>query len=186
MSDEERLDSQSDRAIEAWNNANWEGHGVNLERVQRIFLGLDSEPMEFDENSIAGMLEAIARETLPEHGFTLFAIVEALRGNDDHHVLQLKQKRPGKWENPTEFEDRYNREMKWLWSLGSWEHQGIKTEAAVARIAEIESVSRASVFAGVRRAEKFLDDCWSIRGETRFGPRPRHLTNPRPAKKRNT
>jgi len=70
----------------------------------------------------------------------------------------------------------------WLYSLASWERAGIKTEAGIARIAEIEGVSRASVFAGIREAEKDLDRAWTLFHPEGFqGPRPIHLMNPRPA-----
>ena len=49
-----------DEHLEAWENVNWEGHGVNLERVQRIQLGIDNEAMDFSEESLASMLEKIA------------------------------------------------------------------------------------------------------------------------------
>ena len=75
--------------------------------------------------------------------------------------------------------------MSWLWTLGAWKREGMKTEAAIARISELSGVSRASIFAGVKRAEKFLDDAWMLGRKDRFGPRPHHLTNLRPAKNEN-
>lgn len=160
-------------------------HGVNLERVQRIELGIDNEPMAFDEATVAAMLQKLADERPYEtEAFVLRALANALRGDDEHHRLVLKQKKPGKWESPTEFEANRNREMSWLYALGNFEKQGIKTEAAVAKIAEDFDVSRATVFAGVKRAEEFLDRAWNIGSEKpRFGPRPIHLANPRPAKR---
>ena len=72
---------------------------VDLERVQRIQLGIDSEPMEFSEVTIADMLQEVADERHFEtEAFVLRALANALRGDDDHHHLVLKQNRPGKWQ----------------------------------------------------------------------------------------
>lgn len=181
MSEEEPEESISERAIRAYEATNWEGHGVNLERVQRIQFGVEDEPMLFDESTIANMLEKIARDAFPDDAFVLFAVVEALRGNDEHHRLVLRQKKPGKWVSPTEFATRKERHRMWLYALGNWEREGIKTEAAVARIAELEGVSRASVFAGIRDAEEDIERAWSLFHPEGFqGPRPIHLMNPRP------
>lgn len=160
-------------------------HGVDLERVQRIELGIDSEPMEFNEGTIAYMLQALADDRPFEtEAFVLRALVNALRGNDDHHRLVLRQKKPGKWESPTEHEERWNRDMSWLWTLGSLERAGMKTEAAIARISELSGASRAAVFAGVRSAEKRIHDAfWMFQPKGFQGPPPAHLCNPRPSKK---
>lgn len=156
-------------------------HGVNLERVQRIHMGLDDEPMAFDEGSLADMLQDISdADPQGEAAFALTALANALRGKDDHHALTLKQKKPGKWQSPTELNAQWNREDSWLRTLGHWECEGMKTEAAVARIAELAGVSRASVFAGVRAAEKRLESAQQL---FRADDLPPHLLNPRPAKK---
>lgn len=160
-------------------------HRVNLERVQRIELGLDSEPMPFNETTLADMLQGIAdAEPTGNAAFALTALANALRGTDPHHALKLKQKRPGKWQSPTDAEIQWNREASWLWTLGAWEREGMKTEAAIAKIAELEGVSRATVFAGVRSAEQWLELAWSVfQSEDSEVERPEHLTKPRPIKK---
>jgi hypothetical protein len=170
MTEEERLDFD-DRLVR--------NHIVDLERVQRIHLGVDSEPMEFTADTIADMVQDIADNSFTHEAFTLHAIARALRGLDDHHILVLRQKKRGKWESPTEHEKKHNREMSWLWTLGAWEHDGMKTEAAVARIAELANVSRATVFQGIRNAEAFLEHCREIIGDRQL---PEHLKNPRPSK----
>jgi hypothetical protein len=159
-------------------------HAVNLERVQRIHLGLDAEAMEFSEKTVSDMIQEIAEHCDEHEAFKLHALVRALRGQDEHHQLVLKQKKPGKWVSPTESDAKFTRRLNWLWTLGNFEREGIKTEAAVARIAELDDTSRAAVFAGVKEAEQHLDFAWAIFHPEGFqGPRPRHLTNPRPAKK---
>lgn len=160
-------------------------HRVNLERVQRIELGLDSEPMPFNETTLADMLQSLAdAEPTGNAAFALTALANALRGSDPHHALKLKQKRPGKWQSPTDTEAQWNREASWLWTLGAWEREGMKTEAAIAKIAELDGVSRATVFAGVKNAEERLEMAWSVyQAREDSGPRPAHLTNPRPVKK---
>lgn len=153
-------------------------HGVNLERVQRIHLGVDSEEMEFSAQTLADMLQEIADRIDENDAFTIHAIVNALLGRDDHHELVLKQKKRGKFVNPTVHEAKRNRQMKWLWWLAHLENQGIKTESAVATIAKSEKASRAAVFNGVKEAEKF--QAWG----RDLAPDAPAFQNPRPAKTR--
>lgn len=155
-------------------------HRVNLERVQRIHQGIDSEPMEFSASTIAKMLQDIADECDDHGAFTLHAVVRALLGTDDHHILVLKQKKPGKWVSPTVHESHANQIMGWLYTLANWELAGMKTEAAVAQIAELANVKRATVFAGIKEAEQFLASCRTL------APDADHLQNPRPSKERKT
>lgn len=164
--------------------ASMNGHGVGLERTQRIHQGIDSEPMEFSEETLAAMVQDLADDLGTGHkAFVLRAIANALSGRDDHHKLVLRQKKPGKWVSPTEYEESLNREMSWLWTLGAWEKQGMKTEAAVAKISELSGSSRAAVFAGVKKAEKFIHRAfWGLKPKGFQGPPPAHLCNPRPAK----
>lgn len=162
-------------------------HRVGIERVQRIHLGIDSEPMDFNEQTLANMIQDVADECDEDSAFTLHAVARALRGEDDDHHLVLRQNRPGKWQSPTEFEEKASQEMSWLWTLAALERQGTKTEAAIAKIAQLSNVSRATVFAGVKRAEQTLERAWTaFNPPGYYGPKPQHLTNPRPDKKRNS
>lgn len=161
-------------------NASLRNHGVNLERVQRIHLGIDYESMDFTAETIASMLQDVADQCDENEAFAIHAVVRALQGKDDHHQLVLRQKRPGRFESPTEWEEKSNRNSKWLYWLAGREKKGWKTEAAIAEIAEQEGVSRATVFAGIREAEDSL-----ARGNAIF-PDSGNFENPRPDKKRNT
>ena len=55
---------------------------VGLERTQRILLGLDDEPMVFDEGSLAQMLKAVAsdHDGLSDEFMVLHAVANALLG----------------------------------------------------------------------------------------------------------
>ena len=155
-------------------------HGVGLERIQRCHLGLDEEEMEFSAVTVAAMIQNVADQCDECDAFTLHAVVNALLGKDKHHRLELRQRKPGKWVNPTIHSETHNRNQKWLWWLAHLETQRVKTESAIADIAKKEGVSRAAVFAGIRQAEQFL-----ITGLEAF-PDSKNFENPRPAKKRNT
>jgi hypothetical protein len=151
-------------------------HRVDLERVQRIHCGLDSEPMEFTAATIAEMLGEIAARCDEEDAFSLHAIVNALLGNDDHHELILRQRKRGKFVSPDKSETKRNRQQLWLHWLAGLERRGAKTESAVAEIAADQKVSRATIFAGVRAAEDFLET-----GRMIF-PDSANFANPRPVK----
>lgn len=181
--DDEKLSDEERSILDRHNSISIRKHGVGLERVQRIHLDIDSEPMNFSELTIADMVQDIADRTFEEDAFTLHAIARALRGLDDHHLLILKQKKRGKWKTPTESDAQYNREMSWLYTLAAWEREGMKTEAAIAQIAERASVSRATVFQGVQKAELNLERAANLFPKE---PRPDHLRNPRPSKTRKT
>lgn len=159
-------------------SVNLRRHSINLERIQRIHLGIDSEPMEFSANTIADMLQQVADECDEDSAFTIHAVVNALRGLDEHHVLQLKRKRRGRFVSPTEREEQTNRNLSWLHSLAKLEAEGMQTEAAIAKISDVWKVSRAAVYAGIAKAEDFyrtVDQIANKDGET---------SNPRLANKR--
>jgi len=160
----------------AWNpdNIGLRRHRVGLERVQRIHLGLDDEPMEFNTGTIAQMLLEVADHCDDGEAFTIRGVVNALLGVDENHVLTLQQRKRGKFVSPTESSAKHNRNQKWLHWLAHREREGIKTEAAVAEIAEVEGASRATVFAGIKAAEGFLQ-----RGQSMFPESP-NFQNPRP------
>ncbi|PSO13633.1 MULTISPECIES: hypothetical protein [unclassified Sphingobium] len=166
----------SDGARASLDSTDFLYHTVNLERVQRIHLNLDSEVMDFSASSVANMISDVADQCDEHEAFILRAVVNALNGNDDHHELVLRQKKRGKFVNPTVHQEKHDRQMKWLWWLAHRENAGIKTESAIAEISSSEGVSRATVFGGIRAAEKFLDI-----GREMF-PGNENFTNPRPAK----
>jgi hypothetical protein len=151
-------------------------HSVDLERVQRLHLGVDDEPMEFSADTIAAMLQEIADVCDPASAFELHAVVRALEGKDAHHRLELKQVRRGKFASPAE---HFRRNMDWLNALAALEEQGVKTEAAIATIAEQAKCSRASVFAGIKEAEEICE-------VMRAADPSAGTVNRRPAKRRNS
>ena len=95
----------------------------------------------------------------------------------------LWHKKRGKFLSPTETEARHYRDMSWLHTLAHREKMGDKTEAAIAFVAENWNVSRASVFAGIRRAEEYLRSGAKIFAKMPGGD---NFRNPRPDKTRNT
>ena len=140
-----------------------------LEDVQRIFSGLEHhEPMELSAESIAEMLQQIADASTIGKACVIHAVVRALRGLDQHHKLELRQVRQGKHKLSHDYAADRARNQKWLESLATQERSGMKTEAAIAAIAEEWKVSRASVFAGI----KFAEMCLSLYQDE----------NPRPSK----
>ena len=158
-------------------------HGVDLERVQRIELGIDGELMEFSEGTIADMLQKMSDERpFESEAFVLRALANALRGEDDHHRLILQHKKRGKFLSPTETEARHYQDISWLHTLANREKMGDKTEAGIAFIAEHWNVSRASVFAGIRRAEQYLKSGAEMFAKVPGGD---NFRNPRPDKRRN-
>ena len=158
-------------------------HRYKLEAIQRTHLSNGLERMEFTAETVASMLQDIADCSSESNAFLLHAVVNALLGKDDDHVLILKQKKPGKYRSPTEQEASYNRSMKWLWWLAHLEKQGIKTESAVAEIAEKEKVKRTTIFAEIAVAEERLS--WIRRLDMKFSS-AEHLQNPRPTKNENS
>lgn len=125
-------------------------HRVNLERVQRIHLGVDSEPMEFSESTLATMLQDMADERPFEtEAFVLRAVANALRGEDDHHKLVLRQRKRGAWKSPADDLVRHRQQVAWILRLGRLEAQGWQTDAAVHRIAETTGKSVSRVYAGI-------------------------------------
>lgn len=150
---------------------------VGLERTQRILLGLDDEPMEFDETSIAHMLKTVAKghDGLSDEFIVLHAVANALLGADDDFKLKLVQKKRGKYKAPNVKSDVHNRQMSILYSVASLEKKGWKTEAAIARMEKGFGVSRAQVFADIKAAEEFLESCRKIFGPNDNNKSPRSM-----------
>ena len=148
---------------------------VGLERTQRIFLGLDDEPMAFDETTIACMLKAVASEYegLSNEFIVLHAVANALLGVDEDFKMKLIHKRRGKFKAPNIKEAESTRRMSILYSVANLEKKGWKTEAAVARMQEHFGISRAAVFADIKAAEEFLRTCRKILGPSDGNKSPR-------------
>lgn len=153
---------------------------VGLERTQRIFLGLDDEPMAFDETTIAGMLKKVASDYdgLSDEFIVLHAVANALLGVDDDFKLKLTQKKRGKYKPPNVEQAEHERRISILHSVANLEKKGWKTEAAIARMQEIFGISRAAVFADIKAAEEFLKSGRDMFGPDNFeNPRSNHSEN---------
>lgn len=125
-------------------------HWVGLERVQRNHLGLDDEPMAFDEGTLADMLQSIAdADPLGQAAFVLRALANAFRDQDDDHRLRLHQKRRGKWPSPSERLERHRLHAAWILRLHRLQRDGWPTDAAVHRIAETTGNSVSRVYGGI-------------------------------------
>lgn len=135
---------------EKYTRSNHSKHIVDLERVQRIQLGLDDEPMDFNEQTLADMIQRVVDEN-PYHSqaFIMRALANALRGDDDHHRLHLRQKARGRWESPSDYRARHRRHTAWLIRLHRLRASGWQTDAAVHRIAETTGTSVSAVYAGI-------------------------------------
>ncbi len=173
--DEDFLSNLSEGARKLWEGIDLRHHGVDLERVQRIHLGIDFEEMEFSADTIAHMLQEVADRCEEDEAFMIHSVVNALLGKDKHHRLVLQNKRRGKFVSPTEHEVMHNRNSNWLWWLAHLEKQGVKTESAVSEIAHKDGVSRATVFKGIKSAAAFQE-----RGN-KLSPGDPAFQNPRPS-----
>lgn len=150
---------------------------VGLERTQRLFLGIDDEPMAFDESTIAGMLKKLASNYggLSDEFIVLHAVANTLLGVDDDFRMKLIQKKRGKFKPPNIEHDEHERRMSILHSVANLEKKGWKTEAAVARMQERFGISRAAVFAEIKAAEEFLKSGREMFGPDKFeNPRSNH------------
>lgn len=133
-------------------------HGVNLERVQRLHLGLEDEPMAFDEESLADMLQSLAdADPRGRAAFVLTALANALRGKDDHHRLRLHQSKRGKWLSPSDRVARHRQHCAWILRLHRLQRQGWQTDAAIHRIAETTGNSVSRIYAGIAEERAFAD-----------------------------
>lgn len=156
-------------------------HTVPLEDVQRIHLDLDQEDqMEFSEATIAAMLQSVANEVSEAKAAKIRGVVRALLGEDQHHRLELRLAKRGRHKMSHDYATERKRNQAWLEELAAFEREGLKTEAAIASIAEKWQASRASVFAGIRLAEQMLAMGRSVESVT--GEHTSQYDNPRPAK----
>ena len=130
-------------------------HGVSLERVQRIHLGIDAEPMAFSEETLASMIADIAEQCGDDEAFVLHAVVRALRGEDDHHRLTLRQSRRGRWQSPTEDRVKHRQHLAWVIRLDRMKARGWPTEAAIHQIAQTTGKSVSKVYAGIAEEERY-------------------------------
>lgn len=150
---------------------------VGLERTQRILLGLDDEPMVFDEGSIAQMLKAVAsdHDGLSDEFMVLHAVANALLGVDDNFKLKLSHKKRGKFMPPNVREAELARSISMLKSVQNLKEDGWKTEAAIAQMQEHFGISRATVFADIKAAEEFLQIAEEIAGTVKSkNPKSNH------------
>lgn len=160
-------------------------HSLPLEDVQRIHLGADvglfgADQMDFSADTIAAMLQDVADRVSVANAVVIHAVARALRGEDQHHRLELRQVRRGKHKMAHDRAAERGRNQQWLERLAELEREGMKTEAAIAAIAEEWGVRRASVFAGIRAAETTLQ---LFRSADRFaGHTSNQFDNPRPNK----
>lgn len=153
---------------------------VGLERTQRIFLGLDDEPMPFDESSVAEMLKTVASnyDGLSEEFMVLHAVANALLGVDDDFKMKLTQKKRDKYKPPNVNQAEHVRRVSILHSVANLEKKGWKTEAAIARMQERFGISRAAVFADIKAAEDYLKSGREMFGPDNFeNPRSNHSEN---------
>ncbi len=150
---------------------------VGLERTQRILLGLDDEPMVFDEGSIAQMLKAVAsdHDGLSDEFMVLHAVANALLGVDDNFKLKLSHKKRGKFMPPNVREAELARSISILKSVQNLKEDGWKTEAAIAQMQGHFGISRATVFADIKAAEEFLQIAEEIAGTVKSkNPKSNH------------
>lgn len=125
-------------------------HKVNLERVQRIYLGLEDEQMPFDEASLADMLQGIADDNpTGEAAFVLAAFANALRGEDEYHRLSLRQVKKGNWQSPSKQHAKRRQQLAWIVRLERLQREGWQTDAAIHRIAETTGKSVSAIYAGI-------------------------------------
>lgn len=140
--------------------SHWPGnrHKVNLERVQRLHLGLDQEPMAFNEGTLADMVQAIAdADPTGDAAFVLAALANALRGDDEHHRLRLQQAKRGKWQSPSDGVARHRQHCAWILRLDRLQRQGWQTDAAIHRIAETTGNSVSRVYAGIAEEREWQE-----------------------------
>lgn len=134
-------------------------HNVNLERVQRIHLDIDTEHMEFDEMSLANMLQEMADARPFEiEAFVLRALANALAGTDPHHQLRLRQVNRGKWQSPSAQHARKRQNLAWLFRLDRLQQQGWQVDAAIHRIAETTGHSPSHVYSRIKEERAWQSD----------------------------
>lgn len=144
-----------DNANAALPNFSYRRHGVNLERVQRIHLGIDAAPMDFNEATLASMIEDVAEHCDDDAAFILHAFARALKGEDDHHKLTLRQSRRGRWQSPTERRAKHRQHLAWILRLDRMKARGWPTEAAIHQIARTTGNSVSKVYAGIAEEERY-------------------------------
>lgn len=158
MSDEapEELTANQRAILERLDSMPLNKHKVDLERVQRCHLELDDEPMQFDEQTLASMLQDLADESPFGHeAFVLRAFARALRGEDEHHKLVLRQTKKGRWKSPAERTAKIVQQATWLVAVHTLESEGWQTDAAVHQVAQDNGVSVSTIYAGLSEHAKW-------------------------------
>ena len=142
---------------------------VNLERYQRIFLGLDDEFMMFSGASVGHILVEIGNELADDNGMFVRAVGDALLGRDEHHVVTIQNRRKGRFVTPFERSQRHREIFHVEFTV--WQHLdlGLQMKAAVSRTGEIFGRSRAWVFAALREVGEFRESVKLMRVSMEFG-----------------
>lgn len=130
---------------------------VGLERHQRLFLDIDDEPMPLDEATIADCLRKIAEDSSLEHSMYLEAVATALEGRDEHHILQLKQRKRGRFVPPHQTMHRLREVHNVEIAVSRYESLGLQNKAAVSKVAETYGKSRAWVFKALKECREFQE-----------------------------
>lgn len=154
------------------------GKPMSLELLQRDFLGIIDEPMEFSEASIARCLETVAETVDADEVFFLRGVIRALSHPESEWRLKLVRRKRGKFVPPDEHGEAHDRKMGALYAVAMLEHEGMKSEAAVATIARQMNASRATIFSWLGEAEEFL------KIGRQLSPESDKFRNPRPDKTR--
>ena len=141
---------------------------VNLERYQRIFLGLDDEFMMFSGASVGHILVDIGNELSDDNGMFVRAVGNALLGRDEHHVVTIQNRRKGRFVTPFERGQRHREILHVEYTV--WQHLdlGLQMKAAVSRTGEIFGRSRAWVFAALREVGEFRESVKLVRASREF------------------
>lgn len=119
---------------------------VGLERFQRIWCELDDEPMPFTSKTVAQMLHEIADQIDEDLADFVRSVAHTMEGRDKNHVLELKQRHPGKFLSADRHTAHYLRRSHAAALVAHLESQGHGKEAAVAAASAELKRSRSWVF----------------------------------------
>lgn len=134
----------------------WTGAGLSLEVAQRSWGRIDLlAKMSFSAGTVADMIEDIALELDENRARHLQAVVNALRGCDAHHKLELKGKKKGGFVSTAEESERFQKGSLYRAFVQAYlrAHGGLK-KVPVSLLAEIEGISRTTVYETIALIEK--------------------------------
>lgn len=145
----------------------WPPDHLCFELVQRDFLGVIDEPMEFSDASLAECLRKIIADIGAETnaGYLLGGIANALTTGQGGWRLSLKKATPGRFISVSEHENMRERDAEIARFLFDRQADGVSKKVAVIDASERFELSRASVFAAARRAYEFAGQLESFRKE---------------------